>query len=278
MSFRSILSKAGVTWLQLALIVIVGNYRAESCFSQGVGNAPWSPPRNTMFPGHPLDNEVLRKSREIVFRRNLLDEDPDFIHRVDDAKPINITQLESAENLQSLVINMVDLKPSEIKRLAKLRKLRRIEYPDMMQSDDKLGAIATLPYVERLILMGSDTTNASAEHLAKMENLKHLDLRNTKVDSDLFAKHRLVEGVTHLSVSSEEIDDRFLQNDNLPRSLTHLYVARVGESLLPKTLDLSHLKHLRVLFIHGIFSKSQLRALQQQLPDTTINPKTSDQW
>lgn len=275
MSFYGISIKVWANWLQLALIVIVSSHAVERCLAQGFGNHSISPPLNTMFPGYPLDEDILKGTREIVFRRNVLEEDSDLMNRVDEAKPINIAQLKSAENLESLVINMVDLKPLEIQQLAKLRNLKRIEYQDMTQSDEKIRAVATLPFLEELDLFGSDTSNASAKHLARMENLKRLDLRHTKIDSDLFARHGLVKGVTHLSVSSEDLDDRFLTDSKLSRSLTHLYVARLGEPQLSPTPDLKHLRHLKVLYIHGIFTHSQLREIRQQLPETEINPKTS---
>jgi hypothetical protein len=140
----------------------------------------------------------------------------------------------------------------------------------MKRADQLLPVLVkACPNLERLVISSGDVTEKGAEAISKFRKLKRLIADDTEIASDFFHDRKFSEELTHLDLDGTNVDSTVIAS--LPSSVTHLRLTgtKVDENAIPDLLKRKKLEWLHVPARR--FSHKQLDRLKEGMPQTDID-------
>lgn len=181
------------------------------------------------------------------------------------------------EDLRELRLDFLKLRAAELIGLAPLSSLSTIWLTGAELGDSELGALATVPAVENLILKSTRITDAGLAHVHAMKKLTRLHLPSQITDQGI--EHLTAcKSLSKLDLSQTKITDKAIGLLERIENLEELYLndTTLGDQALSA---IAQLKKLKVLFLCGTkLTDSGLTFLEQleklehlELRDTKVS-------
>jgi len=175
----------------------------------------------------------------------------------DDAGAARIATFRRLENLHLFYTNITD---EGLKQIIGLPALRFLWLDSDLITDVGVGHLRKLTNLESLSLRGKLLTDESIKYLAKMKSLERVDLIGGR-DTDF-------SGAAHYSFSVDAVHGL--------KALPHLHVLWLTGFGPGDYVGLKQLTQLRELTLISQVRDDQAQALEDALPNATVNHPTND--
>lgn len=153
------------------------------------------------------------------------------------------------DDLRELRLDFLKVRATELIGLAPLSSLSTLWLTGAELGDPELGAVATVPCIENLILKSTRITDSGLAHLPAMKRLSRLHLPSQITDTGI--EHLLTcKALAKLDLSQTKITDKAIGLLERMESLEELYLndTTLGDQALAA---IAQLKKLKVLFLCG---------------------------